>query len=418
MASGVVKVARRSYAVGLFWQPSPSGRIAQAAREAALQPGQKADYYCVRAASKSVAVPQYGLGQSALGHKVGMPTLAASIANVQPGSWAGAFRMREGTWVIVVRDDLVAPDGDILFESDDAARERLLQEISLGGVQRIYAPDAWSIPGSDPTPIPLLLQDHADCRLQPVQLPIKLLILGGGAIAVVLIAVVVGLQMQAEQERQERERIAAEQRKKAGALASLMEEWKWPPAEECYAKVWEEKPTPSQVLDTCREAFKQVHGAQYGWKRGATICQNGSLGVTWTRDSGNKPSNVPAGAIVNDQITIASQSTKSPGLQPRGAQEVYGESVITSSAITKGWPAAISRLPDDPPKLQPPSHVKKPPPPPPSPWRKRGIRYSGKAPPWEWRGLFEHIPGFIIQKIIWDGKGWTMEALIYEKRGG
>src|SRR5262245_10038588 len=203
MASGVVKVARRSYAVGLFWQPSPSGRVAQAAREAALQPGQKADYYCVRAANKSVTVPQYGLGQSAQGHKVGMPTLAASIANVQPGSWAGAFRLREGTWVVVIRDDLVAPDGDILFESDDAARERLLQEISLGGVQRIYAPDAWSIPGSDPTPLQLLLQDRSDGRLQPVNLPMRLVVFAGMGVALVVIAIVMALQYQAEQERLE-----------------------------------------------------------------------------------------------------------------------------------------------------------------------------------------------------------------------
>src|ERR1043166_65299 len=145
MASGVVKVGRRTYAVGLIWQPSPSGRVAQAAREAAQQPGQKSDFYCVRPATKTVSVPQYGLGQSSTGHKTGMPTLAASLANGQPGSWTGAFRLREGTWVVVVRDDLIAPDGDILFDNDDLARDRLLQEVSLGGMQRIYAPDRKSV---------------------------------------------------------------------------------------------------------------------------------------------------------------------------------------------------------------------------------------------------------------------------------
>jgi hypothetical protein len=228
---------------------------------------------------------------------------------------------------------------------------------------------------------------------------------------------VLGLQYQAEQERMEQERAAAQQRKKAGALAGLMEEWKWPPAEECYEKTWEKRATPTAVIEGCKKAFTQIHGVQYGWKRGATVCTDGNLNVVWNRD-GNKPSSMPQQAGLNDPITMATQNTRNPPLQPRGVQELYGESVISNAALTKGWPVGLSRLPDDPPIVHPPEHVKKPPPPPPSPWRKRGVRYTGKAPPWEWRKLYENVPGFIIQRIIWDGKGWSMEAVIYEKRGG
>ena len=78
-------------------------------------------------------------------HKAGMPAFASCLANQQPGSWAGAFRLREGTVVTVVRDDLIVPDGDQFFSDETEARDRLLQEIGFGGLQRIYAPEAWAI---------------------------------------------------------------------------------------------------------------------------------------------------------------------------------------------------------------------------------------------------------------------------------
>ncbi len=417
MASGVVKVGRRTYAVGLYWQPSPSGRVAQAAREAALQPGQQADFYCVRGVSKSVSVPQYGLAQSSLGHKVGMPTLAASLANVQPGSWAGAFRLREGTWVTVVRDDLVAPDGDLLFDSDEAARERLLQEISLGGVQRIYAPDGWSIPGSDPTPLPLLLQDRTDCRLQPVHLPLKLLVYAAAAVGAIVLLVFIALQYQAEQDRVERERLAAQRAQQKGVIGGMVEEWKWPPAEEVYAKVWEKKPVASEAFEACRQNFETAAASQYGWKKGISTCQGGGLSVIWRRDSG-KLAAIPDKALLNVQGVNATQLFRSGTLQPRGAEALLEEKEVTHLVLTKAWPVSLSRLPDDKPVVQPPSRVKNPPPPPPPPWRKRGVRYSGKVPPWDYIGLFKDMPGLIIRKIIWDGISWSMDATIYEKRGG
>src|SRR5271154_6126190 len=179
MGAGVVTVGRRPYAVGLYWENSPSGRVAQTAKEAASQPGQQADFYAVRGSGKTTRVPQFGLGQSGVGHKAGMPVFAACLANQQGGSWAGAFRLREGTVVTVVRDDLIVPDGDQFYLNESDARDRLLQEVGFGGLQRIYAPEAWAIAGADSMPLSLLLDERRDVRLRNVRISRQTLIIGG-----------------------------------------------------------------------------------------------------------------------------------------------------------------------------------------------------------------------------------------------
>lgn len=415
MASGVVKVGRRDYAVGLIWQPSPSGRVAQAAREAAQQPGQQSEFYCVRAASKTVAVPQYGLAQSQAGHKVGMPALAGSLANVQPGSWAGAFRLREGTWVVVVRDDLVAPDGDILFDNDDVARDRLVQEVALGGVQRVYAPEAWAVPGSDPTPLPLLLQDRVDCRLQPVQVPVKLLAYTVGGVAILGLLIFLGLQWQAEQEarEQEAERLRVEQE---GFASGLNKQFQWPPAEQLYKRKWEDQPMTGRVVEACRLMFAKVDLVQLGWKRQKSTCQGNSVLVNDYVREQKKYGVLPLDATVKDDLGAATQTIKGDRLGPRGTEPLQGEEETNRRALAMNWPVAITRLPDEPPPPPPPD-VKDPPPPPPAPWRLRGIKYSGKQPPWEIWGFFDGMPGLVVDKIIWEGGSWIVEATLYEKRG-
>ena len=196
MGAGVATVGRRVYAVGLYWENSPAGRVVQAAKEAARQPGQQVDFYALRAGTKDGRVPQFGLAQKIAGHKPNMPVFAACLSNQQPGSWAGAFRVREGTVVTVVRDDLILPDGDQIYLNETEARERLLQEISFGGLQRIYAPEAWSIAGADSMPISLLLDDRHDITLRTIEIPKQVFIVGGGVAALLLIAVGIGFYMQ------------------------------------------------------------------------------------------------------------------------------------------------------------------------------------------------------------------------------
>ncbi len=417
MAGGVVSIGRRKFAVGLYWQPSPSGRVAQAAREAARQQGQPADYFAVRGATKSGRVAQFGLGQKSYGHRQGMPTGAASMADQQPGSWVGAFRLDEGYWVCVVRDDLIAPDGDHLYADEREARERLMHEIGLGGLQRIYAPDSWTIPGADPVPLSLLLQGRSSGILRPVTIPrniilfvlLGVLVVGGLAYA--------GLQWQRERdaaqvalERRNSQK-AREQRLREGLQtvpSTLLPQANLP---EPPKRVWEDAPSPEIFMTACREAMKNVPVVMAGWNLATFSCAGRTLSVEWSRTSG--VAIVPPNARMDDSQSRANSQFTLENLTRRGTEVILNKDDVTQIALRRNWRAALKPVVEPPP---PPPRQGQPAPPPPPPWVKRKVTLNSDTAPWhQWQG-YAGLPGFVIESISWSNGSWKTEGVIYEMR--
>jgi hypothetical protein len=418
MANGVATIGRRKYATGLYWQVSPSGRVATAAKEAARQPGQYADFFAVRASSKAGRVAQFGLGQSEVGHRPGMPTLAATLANRQPGSWAGAFKLREGTYLVIVRDDLIAPDGDQLYADETEARNRLYQEINLGGLQRIYAPEAWAIPGSDGMSMALLLQDKTDCPLQPVVIP-RSYILGGAAAVAVLVALLVGgLYWQSVNAQKEQERMALEEaQKRAQAAAnnqvpSQLQQMQidYPPP----VRFWEKEPTPLQLVEACRVALAQVSIANVGWDLASARCDKNGLALQWGRRAGFS-SPIPDAAI-DVTGTMASRTVPHTGLNPRGAEDLVDPKTITAKMLIESWQGQVTRAPDDPPPDRRPEIPPEQWNPPPAPWTKRSFALTITHLPGELQTYFGDLPGVIIGSLTFNGGNWLAEGVIYENR--
>lgn len=418
MTSGVITIGRRQYASGLYWENAPSGRVSQSAKEAARQPGQPADFYAVRGGNKDGRVPQFGLSRGAPGHKAGMPALAACIANQQPGSWVGAFRLREGTAVVVVRDDLIVPDGDLFFEDETEARDRLLQEMALGGLQRIYAPESWGVPGADTMPVSLLINDRVDVRLRPVALSRqgKLLLLGGAGLLVVVLGV--GWYMQKLEAEAEAERLAQQAALERARLAAqqavpglVQKEVQYPPPE----RKWEKRPPAADVLSACRVALSRVPLALNNWRMDGVKCDDTALSVRWSRSSGFALP--PPDSTVNETGTAASATVVLPTLTPRGDEELGGQEYITRRFMGQNWTGTIARAPDDPPPPPPPNFQGKWEPPPP-PWVKRSFTLNTPVLPWTLPIFFEGIPGVVITSLSSNGTGgaWTIEGVIYENR--
>lgn len=420
MGSGVVTVGRRAYAVGLYWENSPSGRVVAAAKEAAQQPGQKAEFYAIRPGNKDGGVPQFGLGQMASGHKPGMPSFAGCLANQQPGSWAGAFRLREGITVVVVRDDLIVPDGDQLYLDEAEARERVLQEISFGGLQRVFAPESWAIPGSDNMPISLLLDERRDARLQYVTTPRSVWI-GGGIVTVLVIA---GIAYGVYTQQQEAKRLAAEAQKvsalrqaqeAARQLGFGAEKPNYPPPD----RKWESKPDPIAFIEACRTALINVPAAVAGWHLVQLRCEPGTVSITWSRDKGF--SNPPKDWALTANANTATSSVPVAHLADRGPQELANPEDITRRYLTQNWPGTLQRQPDDPPPPPPPNY-KGPWNPPPPPWVKRSFTLTVAELPSLLPTYFHDLPGIVANAITYKPNAsnangsWVVEGIIYENR--
>ena len=414
MGAGVATVGRRKYAVGLYWQPSPTGRVAQSAKEAAKQPGQYADFFSVRPAVKGGRVAQFGLGQSAAGHKMGMPALAVTLANRQPGSWAGAFRVNEGIVVIVVRDDLIAPDGDQIFLDEAAARDRLIQEFTLGGLQRIYAPEAWAISGAETIALPFIVQNRGEGSLQPVKIPQQLILGGLGAVAAIGL-IIAGLWyyqgVQEEEERLRQEQIAAQAvvtgQQNAQAAGKIVD----PPP----IRYWELEPQPSAVIEGCRKAMDEVPNALLGWNLGLLGCSKNGVSVSWNREPGH--TKMLDDAKIDDTATTANRSVAiKPELPVRDKEDLFDPNQVTARFLTQNWNGNLTRLPDDPPPPRPPNVPEEEWNPPPPPWVKRGFNVVLTDLPGELPQYLTGLPGVIITSISSQSGTWRVEGVIYENR--
>ncbi len=420
MASGVVTVGRRQYASGLYWENSPTGRVSQAAKEAARQPGSQSDFFVTRLGNKQGRVPQFGLAPPTEGFKAGMPSLAGCLANQQPGSWIGAFHLREGTALVVVRDDLVVPDGDVFFLDETEARDRLYQEMAIGGFQRIYAPEAWGVPGADTMPLGLLLNERTDVRLRSVALSTQAKVVLAVGMALILLFLGIGWHVQqkrAEEEMERLQQLETLKRLKAQAMKAspLSVTPDYPPPE----RKWEKRPRPMDVISACRESLVKVPLAVAGWRMIGARCSEKALTVNWTRSGGF--SNPPPESVVTDTGSAAVSTIPLAPLEVRKPEGLWDPDVITKRYLNQNWSGLISRAPDDPPPPPPPGYKGEWNPPPP-PWVKRSFTLTVPVLPWTLPDFLSDMPGVIVTSLsLSGGKGtsnetWTVEGVIYENR--
>lgn len=179
---GTLKVGQETFAVGLFWQAAPS--VAAAAREARIV-AVKAEIGADLFALRRLGLPQFGLGTTRAGHKPKMAAIAAVLANAVPEmSWVGVFEADEGWLFVSVRKGAIMPDGDALFRSEEEARARLREDLSVGGWETVFAPEDWLITEARATTLAELCGRVRDGRLTRVAAtPLRPFLIAGGIVA-------------------------------------------------------------------------------------------------------------------------------------------------------------------------------------------------------------------------------------------
>jgi len=181
----VITVDKKTYATGLFWQPLSVGRrqdiiIRQTARS--LIGG--AQFHCL----KTTGAAQFGLGFSSKGHKKNQFVAAASIADAlrdKPSSLC-AFKVPEGWWLIVIRNGLILPEDDFLFEKEDDAKESFKKLMSLPDWGYKIAPNDWHLDNTTEMTASQLFEKGRPIRLMDLAKKsiLKLLLILAGVLLV------------------------------------------------------------------------------------------------------------------------------------------------------------------------------------------------------------------------------------------
>lgn len=139
MASQVISVNRKKYAVGLFWQPMGVGNVRNNARSLARSVDKKLNLYTEYRS-------MIGLGARKFGQRVGMLSAAAEVMESfsEYTSFLAVFQVDKKFYLVASRNGIILEDK--LFDSEDAAREEYVGLSKIPDWGAFFAPGAWGMP--------------------------------------------------------------------------------------------------------------------------------------------------------------------------------------------------------------------------------------------------------------------------------
>lgn len=163
-ANDVLVYEGKKYAVGLTWltvdEIEQPGAIMDRAKMIS------ADFL-----SSRLFIAQTGYGYLNKGHRMGMPSVAAIIADALVGEWHGVFVADNGWLYVAVHADTIAPDGDILFETEEEAYNHFMIQAERFKWPKTYVPETWNVDNNDGEIIlNQLLDEGSFIALKPVNL--------------------------------------------------------------------------------------------------------------------------------------------------------------------------------------------------------------------------------------------------------
>ncbi len=191
MTAQVITVGRKKYATGLFWQPLIDGQSAgdSARRTAKSIVGGAQLYTDYRG--------MYGLGFSASKHSTGMFAAAPEVCDSLSDrtSFVAAFLVKEGVWILAVRNGQILSDQDMLYSDDESARAAYMRLLELPDWGLRIAPSHWNIDHATEKHIDEVIFGTAKRSLKTLD-RLKQFIISGLFIGMLLIMVFITFQKQ------------------------------------------------------------------------------------------------------------------------------------------------------------------------------------------------------------------------------
>lgn len=408
---GVVRVGKRDYAVGLYWNSvNVATAAATEAREMASSERVGADFFCIRPGLTS----QFGLGFKDMGHKSSMPSLAAHVAASKSGSWIGIFEVAGGFYLIAVRDDGILAECDKFYGSGDAVREAFENFQAQSDWQESFAPASLNIPRTKDLDISTLLDGRPPARLREVRRSINAirLLIAAAAVGGILIGGMYYI------DAVEQEKLRDELARKASEAAQLVVGKEKPV--QIPPMPWEGQPNGQMAMKACRDHVGKLQADVPGWRLSDVYCEGtvaaaafqrlGNLGdtggpVTWVAPFVNKPGFSPTVDFPPNGSSNTVRVQWSLGDLPRIPVDIETAKLpIVRSAIlrvleSRMTPVSFTEADSN------------------EFWRGLAFRFSTKEDPMKFSDLIGSLRGVIITKIqlAVEKNEWTLEGKIYEQ---
>lgn len=176
-----------NYATSLFWQPlqNASDYMVEV-EEASTSVLEGADLFCI----KGGKAPQFGICVSHEGYKNGETVAAVALATALSNipSFVAVFKTDNGWWYTCVRNDIILSDGDMLYLTEEEAKNQFLSMMAVPDWGKKIAPAEWGIEDTEEVHVDEILQRGAKAKLQKIKG-----LRGSKLIMVVAISAIVGI---------------------------------------------------------------------------------------------------------------------------------------------------------------------------------------------------------------------------------
>lgn len=421
--SGTVVVDGVGYAVGLIWQPLQNPDDPDAEVRETMESDPELDLYCLRFSS----APQYGLGKTSLGHREGEPSLAAAVAAAlsDQSSVCAVFRLKEGWWFVVIRNDLILSEEDVLYTREEEAQKAFFSMMAVPDWDKKIAPPEWGIEGSQPGNLPELVKGVRKVRLQRMGaakrtqilllLAIGILILCGAVIWLVLSLY---------------DKLSAPTKIAAVPTPEVIRPIEPVPEQ---PKPWEKIVDADAFISRCWSYSYQIKNMTIpGWKLDTITCTPTGLQTGWRPSwpTGSRLTYVKT-AVNEYKLTKLDVALDAEGKSAKGS--VSWNDLPTYASIPNiDAPQLKLELNDiiqatnlpltitEETKVEPPNNKDGSAPPNQQVYKSFVFRTTSMYTPWEWRQFFNKFSGLELTKISYNPDvdsqtKWTYEGRIYAK---
>lgn len=292
----IFTVEGEAFALGLFWQPLSATTPAERSKEVRSL-AQELSFNM--AITRNSTMHCVGFAKANQAMKIGVFSAAAVVSKtldveLKARDFIFVSALPDGQWAYVAqRDGVILPDGDQAFSSEDAARARLLEHMSLGDWPLVIAPSIWGINGSiERDFLEMLprkkngkLKVHKWWRLMPVDRRRAAVTAHAGKIALVALVAggLIGGGMFYKKWKTERDaRLASEAAAAAAVAMQVGADGQIIRPE----NPWKTQPLAGDMVQSCLAALSGQRVFPGNWNLSTIECAGGQLKISWQPRAG------------------------------------------------------------------------------------------------------------------------------------